>query len=513
MEILVRGSHVFTDAALGAAGVLNKAAVYVQDDLIKEVDDFKVLKKKYPDAKIIGGDDHVVLPGFIDAHQHGVGLSYIKRGAGYDFLENSLYDWAFSIDISPELNAKLVALQHIRNGSTTLHHNDAGDVLAANAYQKASSYLNGYRDTGIRVAYSPGMNDVNSLACDDEAFYKTLPSEIKKLAYPLVFFNKKQARDKYFELFDKLYDEFNNGLSSVFLGPLLAHGATNEFLLAVKEKSEALGGLPIHIHTLQTPHQRAYGLKKYGKSLLMHFNDMGLVNENLVLGHAVYVDEADIALLAERQSSTTHHATCNFAMRNGISPVYYMLKAGVNVGLGMDDKTLNDDLDAIQELRLIYYLHRVSGFDLANTPALTPYDVLAIGTCNAAKAVGMKDKIGCLKPGMKADIITFDTTEILRDPWISPDIDIGEAFIYRACGRHVRNVLIDGQIVFNNGKFTTIDVESLYEEVREAASRAKLTPEQLAYAETLKAIKPYLHEWYKNLVDFPFDPFYILNSK
>lgn len=513
MEYLVHGSHVFTDAKLGPSGVLKDAAVYVSNGCIEEVANFNLLKRKHPDVKTIGGPKHFVLPGLIDAHQHGMGLSYFKLGEGYDFLENCLYDWAFSIDIPPELKAKLVAYRHIRSGCTTLHHNGSDEVLDPNAYKKAAAFLHGYLSSGVRVAYSPGIKDINSLASDDVAFYETLPPDLQKLAYPMIFFDKKQARDEYFALFDRLYDEFNNGLSSIILGPLWAHGATSEFLQGVKEKSEAHGRLPIHIHTLQTPHQRAYGLKKYGKSLLMHLNDEGIVNENLVLGHAVYLDEADIELLAERQASTTHHASCNFAMRNGISPVYYLLKAGVNVALGLDDKTLNDDDDAIQELRLIYYLHRVSNFDLANTPAISPYEVLAMGTCNAAKAVGMKEKIGSLKPGMRADIITVDTEKILRDPWISPDVDMGAAFIYRACGRDVRDVLIDGQLVLDNRNCTTMDVEELYEEVREAADCAKLTPGQIAYAEAMKAIKPYYHKWYENLVDFPFNPFYRLNSK
>jgi 5-methylthioadenosine/S-adenosylhomocysteine deaminase len=513
MEMLVQGSHVFTDARLGKAGVLRDAAVYVLDDTIREVGNFKALQAKYPKARILGGADHFVLPGIIDAHQHGGGLSYLQRGTGFDFLENSLIDWAYTINLPPELNAKLVSWRHIRNGSTTLHHNGFDNALDPNAYPYAASSLRAYRDSGVRAAYSPGIRDINSLACDDEGFYKTLPPDLQKLAYPMVFFDKKRARDEYFALFDKLYDEFNRGLTSVFLGPSWAHGSTNEYLLAVKEKSEAHGGLPIHIHTLQTPHQRAYGLKKFGKSLLMHLDDLGLVDEHLVLGHAVYLDEADIALMAERKATVTHHASCNFAMRNGIAPVYAMQKAGVNVALGLDEKAINDDEDVLQELRLIYYLHRVSGFDLANTPALTPYEVLAMGTCNAAKAVGMQDKIGCLKAGMKADIITLDTEEILRNPWISPDLDICEALIHRARGSHTRNVLIDGNLVLDNGKCTTIDVESLYEEVREVASRTKISPEQLAYADTMRAIKPYMHAWYQNLVDFPMNPFYILNAR
>ena len=66
----------------------------------------------------------------------------------------------------------------------------------------------------------------------------------------------------------------------------------------------------MHIHTLQTQYQKAYGLRQYGKSLLAHLDDLGLVDERLVLGHAVYLTESDIALLAEKKAAVTHHPSC-----------------------------------------------------------------------------------------------------------------------------------------------------------------------------------------------------------
>ena len=199
-------------------------------------------------------------------------------------------------------------------------------------------------------------------------------------------------------------------------------------------------------------------------------------------------------------------------MRNGIAPVYYMQKAGVNVALGIDEKAFNDDEDAVSELRMIYYVNRLSGFDLGNTPALSPYEVIAMGTCNAARSVGQAGKIGRLAPGMKADLITLDLKEMMEDPWIAPDLDIAKMFIHRARGSHVRNVMVDGKLVIEEGAFKTIDVEALYAEVRAYADKG-LSPQQRAYAEGLRSIKPYLHKWYSGWADFPRDPFYKVNTR
>ncbi|MBW2096763.1 MAG: amidohydrolase family protein, partial [Deltaproteobacteria bacterium] len=217
-------------------------------------------------------------------------------------------------------------------------------------------------------------------------------------------------------------------------------------------------------------------------------------------------------LLASRRASTTNHPSCNFAVRNGISPVYYLHKAGVNVSLGIDDKGINDDEDAIMELRMMYYLNRVSGFDLANTPPLGAFDILKMGTINAARVCGFEGEIGALKPGMKADAILVDLEEIMEDPYMSPDLNIAEIFIHRAKGVHVNTVIVGGRVVMEDRKFLTLDVDQLFEEVRKQAKKG-ISPEQRQFAETLQKIKPYYHKWYKGWEDLNFKPYYVMNSR
>ena len=512
MSYLVRGSRVFTDAELGAAGVLTDAAVYVEGDTIAEIGGYDVLRHKYPQAKVVGEADHWVLPGIIDAHHHGRGLTFLQCGQGYDFLENALLDWFYSVGLPPELAAMIVSWKHIRSGCTTVHHNAMPDVWDEHMYDTACKGLDTYRRIGMRVAYSTGIRDMNYLVNNDEEFYQILPPHLQEFAKPLIFIDHKRAIEEHFAIFDQIYQRYNNGLTNIFPAPGWAHGATEEYLLASKEKADQLGGLPIHIHTLQTAHQKAYGMEKYGKSLLMHLNDLGLVDEHLTLGHGVWADEEDIALLAERKASITHHPSCNLLMRNGITPVYYMHKAGVNIALGLDEKTFNGDDDAISELRMIFCLHRLSGYELDQTPALSPYEILAMGTTNAARVLGLEKKVGRLAPGMKADLITVDTGVIMNDPWTIPTIDPGTAFIHRARGEHVRNVLIDGKLVMENRRSTTMDIDALYQEIRAAANKG-LSPEEKRFADFLAEIKPYEQRWYAGKTDFPKAPFYFVNSR
>ena len=117
--------------------------------------------------------------------------------------------------------------------------------------------------------------------------------------------------------------------------------------------------------------------------------------ENVVYGHAIHVTEPEIELMGRRRVSVTSHPSCNFHMRNGITPVVPLRAAGVNVAMGLDDKTINDDEDAVMELRMMHKVHRLHTFDLA-TPALSADQALEIATLNGARASGFADEVGAL---------------------------------------------------------------------------------------------------------------------
>ena len=336
MSYILKGKYVYTDFAAANGGRLDDAAVYIEGDTIVATGSATELMRAHPEASVLGGENCAILPGLIDAHSHGSGLSHVQRGIGFDYLENSLYDWSACIVLPPELNAPMTALRHLQNGCTTMHHNVMGVCCDAGAYGISARFLDAYKKTGMRVAHSPGIRDINALASDDEAFYETLPEDLKAFTYPQIFFDKAKARAMYFEWFEQLYENYNSDMTRIFHGPCWAHGCSDEYLLQVKQSAEDHGHIPIHIHTLQTPIQRGYGLKKYGKSLLKRLDDFGVVDSNLTLGHAVYLDEEDIQLLADKGASITHHASCNLAMRNGISPAWQLQRAGVNVALGID---------------------------------------------------------------------------------------------------------------------------------------------------------------------------------
>ncbi len=509
MGYIVKGRYIISDPAIDSNGILTNAAVYISGDKIRDIGDYHILKKKYPEATIKGSEKYAVMPGLINAHSHGAGLSPFQQGVAYDYLENFLIDKPKGTMLDYELNATLCAIRHIRNGCTTLHHNQSGNEMDFNNVKKI---LNGYKKAGVRVTYSSGVRDLNMLTYDDKALYKNLPSNLQEYFKPIIFKDKGLIHKKYFEHFHELFDSFNDDDRKIIFGPLWVQGCTDEFLVKIKEESTKMGGIPIHIHTLQTLIQKNYGEKKYGKSLLFHLNDLGLVDDLLVLGHAVFLNEEDIQLLKEKNSSITHHASCNLAVRNGISPVYYLQKAGVNVALGIDDKGINDDEDPFMEMRMIYYLHRVVGSDLSSSKPLSSYDVLKMATTNAARVCHFNGLIGALKIGMKADLLLLDLSRILEDPWVNPCWNIVDSIIHRAKGSDVHSVMVNGEFVLENRKFCNIDLDSIYQEARIQAKKGN-NQKQIEYAEHLQEIKTYCQKWHNQYFSGDSTPFYEMNSR
>ena len=288
MEMLVRGKYIIANAEEKEAGILTDGAVYVAEGVITEVNDYQLLKEKYPGVPVKGNGDQLLMPGLVDGHSHGSGLSPFQKGIPYDFLENNFFDWEFSINLDPELRAMVSAVRHLRSGCTTMNCNTGGTI------ETMGKLINGFQETGIRLALSLSGADTNWPALDDTEFIKTLPPDLREFAEPEVYFDKKAYREGYFDKFEQLYKKYNTERNKIIFGPALATMCTDGFLQQIKSRADELGKLQVHIHTLQTPIQKAYAFRKYGKSQIAHFEDIGLLDENLTLGHAVFLTEPDI---------------------------------------------------------------------------------------------------------------------------------------------------------------------------------------------------------------------------
>ena len=136
-----------------------------------------------------------------------------------------------------------------------------------------------------------------------------------------------------------------------------------------------------------------------------------------------------------------------------------------------------------------------------------------MATRNGARPTGYAGEIGALLPGMKADMILVDLEAMLEDPCMLPGFDMGEVLIRRGFGRYTDTVVVNGEKIMEHRKLLKIDVDALFEEVREQTGHGR-TQVQLDNEAFLNRIKPYYQAWYNSwLEEIELKPFYQFNSR
>ncbi|MCX5909568.1 MAG: amidohydrolase, partial [Deltaproteobacteria bacterium] len=213
-------------------------------------------------------------------------------------------------------------------------------------------------------------------------------------------------------------------------------------------------GVPLVIHVAETKDEVAEVSKRYGKTPVMHMEDLGLLSSSLIACHCVWLTEEEMDLLARRGVKVVHSPESNMKLASGVAPVPDLLARGVSVGLGTDGCASNNNLDLFQEMDVAAKLHKVHRLDPTVMPAET---VLEMATLGGAKVLGLEREIGSLEVGKKADVIVVD----LRRPHMQLLYNVVSQLVYSAAGADVRDVIINGQIVMEGRKLLTIDEEEI----------------------------------------------------
>jgi 5-methylthioadenosine/S-adenosylhomocysteine deaminase len=280
---------------------------------------------------------------------------------------------------------------------------------------------------------------------------------------------ERQARfgaKQYFAAIRSLHRDCASPRVVILQGPLAPQWVSDEALQEVRRQAATLGQR-IHIHVLQTALQRLYGLRTYGKSLLAHLEDLSFLGPEVTCGHCVWVSAEDIALMAARGVSVTHHPACNLRVRSGVAPVPAMLEAGLTIAVGMDEKELGDDKDYLEELRLAGTLHRLDSLRL-DSPVVSSRELLRMGTENGARVLGFAEQAGRLASGLKADIVLLRTRR-MREPWTCSGHDPVDLLLYRGRACDVDTVMVAGEVLLAAGRPTRLDREEVLRRLQEAA--------------------------------------------
>ena len=501
---LVKGRTVIRGVdGRGKVQEIDDGAVLVREGAIAALGTAKDLAREAGDAEMLGGDDFVVLPGFVNAHHH-VGLTPLQLGAPDLPLELWVNHRMGARVVDRYLDTLYSGFELVRSGVTSvqhLHNRVPGGV--AEVCAGAREVIRAYQDLGMRVSYSYALRDQNRIVYeDDEAFYARLPDDLAAPLRETVNALALSAEDN-LEVFGELSREFaDDGRVAIQLAPLNFQWCSDAALERVADLSEERD-VPIHLHLLETPYQRAYARRRTGGSALNHLDGMGLLNPRMTLGHGVWTTERDLDLIAERDTRICHNCSSNLRLQSGWAPVNAMLARGIKVAMGIDEAGMNDDRDMLQEMRQVLRLHRVPGHQ-ARVPSVA--EVFRMATEHGAQTTGFGARIGRLDVGCAADLTLIRWSQIAH-PFLDPEVPVLDAVVQRAKPQGVDTVLIGGETVLEGGRFTRVDEAAILRELAESLSCPPSEDEARRRA-LAKRLLPYVEQFYEGyLANEPFAPY------
>jgi guanine deaminase len=247
------------------------------------------------------------------------------------------------------------------------------------------------------------------------------------------------------------------------LAPTIPLHCSDDFWIACRDLARD-HDVRLQTHLAETKTQAVIGLKKYGKSLTAHLAELGMLDERFSAAHAIWIDNDDIARLADAGCSAVHNPMSNLRLGSGVAPVRAMLSRGLRVGIGTDGSNTSDGQNMFEATRLAAFLSRIATPDYAQW--LSAKEAMRMATTGSMQILGFAD-VGRLAPGYKADIVFLDLGHITYVPLRDPLLQVA----FAESGAAVDSVMIDGKFVVRAGKLLTIDESKLRRDVEAAVER------------------------------------------
>ncbi len=508
---IIRGKYVICEAGVDSQSsrVISDGAVFQRDGVIEAVGAYSDIKAAHQVEEEMGGPGFAVIPGLVNAHHHGRGVSTFQNGCIDDCLETWILSGWGRRPYDHYLMTLYTAIQMIESGTTTTMYNHA-QTPAKGLADDVSEVLRGFAASGMRTAFSVYFRERNRVVYqDDEQFMSKLPND---LAGPLRQFLSASnlSEDDYFSVFQSLHQRYSDKPDSrvtVLLSPSNVQWVSDDFLLRTKEEAN-LTGAAIHIHLVESLYQKEYGMRTWGHTPVEHLNTLGFLGPEVSCAHSVWLTDQDIDIMAQTGATACHNPSSNLRLKNGIAPVNAMLSKGVNIALGTDSTALNDDDDLIQEMRLSAKLHRQPRMGM---PALTSHQALRLATANAARPTSLRNKIGTLEAGRFADLVLLDL-DAMTEPYTDNGIDVVDMLLYRGKASHVDTVMIQGEVVVRNGTFIKMNKAEVLREIKEQFARP-VEARALEAKKLARGLTPFVQDFYKDWGNAEITPHYGYNSQ
>jgi cytosine/adenosine deaminase-related metal-dependent hydrolase len=400
--------------------VIDRGVIAIQGSHIVAVGGAEI-SKQFQAAETLDVDGDIVMPGMVNTHTHA--SMTIFRGLGDD-VPDRLKRFIFPLE------AMVVNADNVYKGALL----GAVEMVLGGATTFVDMYY--FEDEVARAAKSVGVRAV--------------------LGETIIGFPAPDSDEAYggLEYAKKFIREFaEDELITPALAPHAPYTMDTEHLKLVADAATELGA-PVLVHLSETQAEIDRIDQDFGMSPVEYLDSVGLLTDQLVAAHCIFVDEEDIALLKDRSVGVSHNIVSNIKAGKGVAPVIKMLENKLDVGLGTDGPMSGNTLDMMGLLGYTAKLHKLAHLDRRVMPAK---DVVEMATIGGARAINMQDRIGSLEVGKLADLLIVDTTSVNMIPLY----DVYSALVYAANPRDIHTVLVNGRQVVKDRKVLTVDVEQV----------------------------------------------------
>ena len=423
--------------------IITNGAVAIQGNRIVSVGKADVLQRQYDGDEIVDVQGKLIIPGLIDTHVH-LAQALIRGCADDMALIQWLCDrvWVLQGNFTGDdgyVSARLCIAEMLKSGTTTFLESMLAHRYGFNGIAQA------VEESGIRACLAGIVMDIGTYATQTNSMHPGMIEDRETSLLGVLDMHSK-------------WEGAAGERIHVWFGPRTPGGVTSELYREMSDLARQRN-MGITMHLAEVEADKIYLNERYGLSPVYYAESVGLLGPRTVLVHMVWLNQEDIAKLANTETHVSHNPSSNSKLASGVCKVPQMLASGVNVALGCDGGPSNNDYDLIREMKLAAIIHKA----VTNDPLIVPAEtVLEMATINGARALGLEREIGSLEAGKKADLVVLDFERLHTTPSLNPI----STLVYAATGGEVDMVVVDGQIVVEQGQLLTMDEEEVMEQAR-----------------------------------------------
>jgi 5-methylthioadenosine/S-adenosylhomocysteine deaminase len=387
-------------------------------------------------GETINGKGKLLIPGLYNTHTH-LPMTLLRGYAEGLSLQSWLNDRIFPFEA--RINEERAYPATLLGIAEMLRF---GIVSFTDMYFFSDARIRAIRESGIKANICDGV-----MVFDQETRYEDTASYAQ---------NIKLVREHHDTLDGRLRIDLN--VHSEYI-------SNPHVVRAVGDLASELGvNTHIHASETKTEHQECKQ-RRSGLTPIQYFDSLEFFRMPCTAAHCVYAEPEDIQIMRERNVTVAANPASNMKLASGFAPVPQMLAAGVNVALGTDGVASNNNHNLFKELYLLATIYKGAS---ADPTVISPAEALRAATFAGAKSQG-RDDCGVIALGKRADLVLLNTNV----PWMQPVHDQLNNLVYSAMGTDVVLTMVDGQVLYRDGEYPTIDVEKVAAQTQKAACEIK----------------------------------------